>query len=126
MDGFKTLWAGGRTLTSDKEILLLAAALTANSSLVHVRLDWSSACPDTILMKIGQSVRNCMLRTLYLCVAIHTSKREVLTEERAKEWLQYLEVGGKRSSYSLWRIVTFNHFIFYFTTKQKSVYSHTY
>ena len=98
----KTLWAGGRTLTSDNEVLLLAAALTANSSLVHLRLDWSSACPDTILMKIGQSVRNCMLRTLYLYVAaIHTSKRALLTEERAKEWLQYLEVGGKELLQSL-------------------------
>ena len=77
---------------------MLAAALSANSSLVHLRQDWSSVC---LLMKIGQSVRNCMLRTLYLCVAIHTSKREVLIEERAKEWLQYLEVGGKELLQSL-------------------------
>ena len=97
----KKLWAGGGSLTRDNEIVLLSEALTANCSLEYLRLYWSSARPDNVFRMIGQNARNSQLKTLFLHVAIHTSKGEVLTKERAKEWLEYLEVGGKELVQSL-------------------------
>ena len=95
----KTLIIGGETIT-DEGALSLAAALTANSSMVHLRLYWSTTHPDSTLKKIGECVSKSTLRELHL-VMIMPSGETPVAEERAKEWLQCVEVGGKELVESL-------------------------
>ena len=72
----------------------LAAALTANSSMEYLTLYWSSTHPDSTLKKIGECVSKSTLRELDLVVNM-PSGEPPLAEERAKEWLQCVVVGGK-------------------------------
>ena len=80
--------------TTDEGALSLAAALTANSSMEDLELYWSSTHPDSTLKKIGECVRKSTLRKLNLIMKMPSDKAPV-AEERAKEWLQCVEVGGK-------------------------------
>ena len=95
----KVLYIGGETAT-DKGVLSLAAALTANSSMEHLRLYWSSTHPDSTLKKIEECVRKSTLRKLNLRMNM-PSGEALVAEERAKEWLQCVEVGGKELVQSL-------------------------
>ena len=93
---------GGKTAT-DEGALSLAAALTANSSMEYLDLYWSSTHPDSTLKNIGECVSKSTLRTLHLELNIPASGEAPVTEEleRAKEWLQCVEVGGKELIQSL-------------------------
>ena len=95
----KTLTIGNET-TTDEGALSLAAALTANSSMELLVLYWSSTHPDSTLKKIGECVSKSTLRKLYL-VMIMPSGEAPVAEERANEWLQCVEVGGKELIQSL-------------------------
>ena len=95
----KQLNIGGET-TTDEEALSLAAAFTANSSIEDLRLYWLSTHPDSTLKKIGECVRKSTLRELDLVMDIPSGEAPV-AEERANEWLQCVEVGGKEFVQSL-------------------------
>ena len=90
-----TLKIGGET-TTDEGALLLAAALTAKSSMKHFELTWSSTHPDSTLKKIGECVKKSTLIILELVMNIPP-----VAKQRAKEWLQCVEVGGKELIQSL-------------------------
>ena len=62
--------------------------------MVYLELYWSSTHPDSTLKKIGECVSKSTLRRLFLVVNIPLP----VTEERAKEWLQCVEVGGKHTA----------------------------
>ena len=93
-------YEGGTTVATDKGALSLAAALTANSSMDHLKLYWSSTHPDSTLKKIGEYLRTSMLYRLDLVMNMPSGGAPV-AEERAKEWLQCVEVGGKELIQSL-------------------------
>ena len=90
----------GREIT-DEGALSLAAALTANSSMEYLGLYWSSTHPDSTLKNIGECVSKSTLRKLRLEMNMPVSGEAPVTEERAKEWLQCVEVGGKELIQSL-------------------------
>ena len=96
----KMLSISGETIT-DEGALSLAAALTANSSLEYLELHWSSTHPDSTLKNIGVCVSKSTLRKLHLEMNMPASGEAPVTEERAKEWLQCVEVGGKELIQSL-------------------------
>ena len=96
----KTLTIGEETIT-DEGALSLAAALTANSSMEHLELYWSSTHPDSTLKNIGESVSKSTLRILNLEMIVRSSGEAPVAEEKAKEWLQCVEVGGKELIQSL-------------------------
>ena len=97
----KLLWIGEETAT-DEGALSLAAALTANSSMQNLELHcWSSTHPDSTLKNIGECVSKSTLRILHLEMDMRASGEAPVTEERAKEWLQCVEVGGKELIQSL-------------------------
>ena len=96
----KILFISGKTATEEGP-LSLAAALTANSSMEYLDLFWSSTHPDSTLKHIGECVSKSTLRTLYLEINMPASGETSVTEERAKVWLQCLEVGGKELIQSL-------------------------
>ena len=93
----KKLLIGGGT-TTDEGALSLAAALTANSSMEYLELHWSSTHPDSTLRNIEERVSKSTLRKLSLEMSMPVSG---VTEERAKEWLQSVELGGKELVLSL-------------------------
>ena len=95
----RTLFIRGDT-TTDGGALSLAAALTANSSIEHLWLSWSSTNPDSTLKKIGECVRKSTLKKQHLEMIIPSGEAPV-AEERAKEWLHCVEVGGKELVQSL-------------------------
>ena len=96
----KELVIGGETAT-DEGALSLAAALTANSSMENLDLYWSSTHPDSTLKNIGECVSKSTLKNLHLEMNMPASGEAPVTEERAKEWLQCVEVGGKELIQSL-------------------------
>ena len=96
----KILLIGEETAT-DEGALSLAAALTANSSMEYLDLYWSSTHPDSTLKNIGECVSTSTLRKLELEMNMPASDEAPVTEERAKEWLQCVEVGGKELMQSL-------------------------
>ena len=96
----KELKIGGETAT-DEGALSLPAALTANSSMEYVDLYWSSTHPDSTLKNIGECVSKSTLRKLNLVMNMPASGEAPVSEERAKEWLQCVEVGGKELIQSL-------------------------
>ena len=87
-------------VAKDKGALSLAAALTANSSIEYLELSWSSTHPDSTLNNIGECVSKSTLRELKLEMIMPSCEVPV-AEERAKEWLQCVEVGGKELIQSL-------------------------
>ena len=93
----------GRETATDEGALSLAAALTANSSMEYLMLHWSSTHPDCTLKNIGECVSKSTLRKLHLIIEMNmpASGEAPVTEERAKEWLQCVEVGGKELIQSL-------------------------
>ena len=91
----------GRQTATDEGALSLAAALTANSSMEYLELYWSSTHPDSTLKNIGVCVRKSTLRKLRLAMIMPASGEAPVTEERAKVWLQCVEVGGKELIQSL-------------------------
>ena len=96
----KILVAGGKTATYEGA-LSLAAALTTNSSMEYLKLYWSSTHPDSTIKRIGEHVSKSTLRKLLLEIYMPASGEAPVTEERAKEWLQCVEVGGKELIQSL-------------------------
>ena len=96
----KKLLIKGLTIT-DEGALSLAAALTANSSMEYLELHWSSTYPDSTLKNIGECVSKSTLRVVHLEMNMSASGEAPVTEERAKEWLQCVEVGGKELIQSL-------------------------
>ena len=86
---------------TDEGALSLAAALTANSSMEYLTLHWSSTHPDSTLKNIGECVSKSTLRELHLEMNMPASGEAPVTEERAEEWLQCVEVGGKELIQSL-------------------------
>ena len=64
-------------------------------------LHWSSTHPDNTLKNIGECVSKSTLRKLELQMSMPASGEAPVTEERAKEWLQCVEVGGKELIQSL-------------------------
>ena len=95
----KTLVIEGETIT-DEGVLSLVAALTANSSIEYLSLSWSSTHPDSTLKNIGECVSKSTVRILELVINMPSGEAPV-AEERAKEWLQCVEVGGKELVQSL-------------------------
>ena len=91
----------GRDSATDEGALSLAAALTANRSMEYLTLHWSSTHPDSTLKNIGECASKSTLRELELVVHVPASGEAPVTEERAKEWLQCVEVGGKELIQSL-------------------------
>ena len=77
---------------TDKGVLSLSSAIR-NSSMDSLAIDWSSAHPENTLKEIGESARRSKLKTLALIQPIPPSYAG--TVEKAKEWLQCVEVGGK-------------------------------
>ena len=77
---------------TDKGVLSLSSAIR-NRSMEHLALDWSSTQPENTLKEIGESTRRSKLRELMLIQLIPPSYAG--TVEKAKEWLQCVEVGGK-------------------------------
>ena len=96
----KKVVIGGETAT-DEGALSLAAALTTNSSMEYLMLHWSSTHPDSIIKNIGECVSKSTLKILHLEMNMPASGEAPVTEERAKEWLQCVEVGGKELIQSL-------------------------
>ena len=96
----KILSIGGETATDD-DAESLAAVLTANSYMKDLELHWSSKHPDSTLRNIGVCVSKSTLRKLHLEMKMPVSGEAPVTEERAKEWLQYVELGGKELILSL-------------------------
>ena len=96
----KKLSIGGETAT-DEGALSLAAALTANSSMEYLDMYWSSTHPESKLKNIGECVSKSTLSKLRLVMNMPASGEAPGTEERAKEWLQCVEVGGKEFIQSL-------------------------
>ena len=97
----RLVFDNGGTITDEGALSSLAAALTANSSMKRLNLYWSSTHPDSTLKKIGECVRNKpKLYELELIMNMPLGKAPV-AEERAKEWLQCVEVGGKELIQSL-------------------------
>ena len=96
----KKVVIGGETAT-DEGALSLAAALTANSSMEYLMLHWSSTHPDSTIKNIGECVSKSTLRILHLEMNMPALGEAPVTEERAKEWLQCVEVGGKELIKSL-------------------------
>ena len=90
----------GRETTTDEGALSLAAALTANSSMTYLTIYWSSTHPDSTLKNIGECVSKSTLRKLHLVMNMPSGEAPV-AEERVKEWLQCVEVGGKKLVQSL-------------------------
>ena len=86
--------------TTDEGALSLAAALATNRSMEYLMLYWSSTHPDSALRKIGECVRTSMLYRLDLVMNMPSGEAPV-PKERAKEWLQRMEVGGKELVQSL-------------------------
>ena len=62
---------------------------------------WSSTHPDSTLKNIGECVSKSTLRKLHLEMNMPASGEAPVTEERPKEWLQCVEVGGKELIQSL-------------------------
>ena len=91
----------GRETATDEGALLLAAALNANSSMEYLDLYWSSTHPDSTLKNIGECVSKSTLRKLRLVMNMPALGEAPVTEERGKEWLQCVEVGGKELIQSL-------------------------
>ena len=91
----------GEATATDERALSLAAALTAKSSMVYLLLYWSSTHPDSTLKNIGECVSKSTLSKLRLEMNMPASGEAPVTEERAKEWLQCVEVGGKELIQSL-------------------------
>ena len=93
----------GRDTATDEGALSLAAALSANSSIEYLMLHWSSTHPDSTLKNIGECVSKSTLRKLHLIIEMNmlASGEAPVTEKRAKEWLQCVEVGGKELIQSL-------------------------
>ena len=96
----KKLSIGGET-TTDEGALSLAAALTANSSMKDLELYWSSTHPHNTLWNIGECVSKSTLRRLRLEMSMPVSAEAPVTEERATDWLQHVELGGKELILSL-------------------------
>ena len=96
----KKLSISGKTAT-DEGALSLAAALTVNCSMEYLMLHWSSTHPDSTLKNIGECVSKSTLRILHLVLIMPASGEAPVTEERAKEWLQCVEMGGKELIQSL-------------------------
>ena len=96
----KKLVIGGESAT-DEGALSLAAALTANTSMEYLDLHWSSTHPDSTLKNIVECVSKSTLRTLRLQMKMPASGEAPVTEERAKEWLQCVGMGGKELIRSL-------------------------
>ena len=96
----KKLAIGGKTVT-DEGALSLAAALTANSSMEYLELYWSYTHLDSTLKNIGECVSKSTLRKLHLVMNIPGSGEAPVTEKRAIEWLQCVEVGEKELIQSL-------------------------
>ena len=84
---------------------------------MHLLLYWSSTYPDSTLKKIGECVSKITLRTLMLVMNMPSGEVPVV-EERSKEWLQCVEVGGKELIQSLEdsHLQTL-YFAFHYTTK---------
>ena len=112
----KKLLIGEKTAT-DEGALSLAAALTANSSLECLDLYWSSPHPDSTLKNIGKCASKSTLRILILKMNMPASGEAPVTEERAKEWLQYVEMGGKELIQSLVDSHLKGLFIVYYGTR---------
>ena len=77
---------------TDKGVLLLSSAIR-NRAMECLKLCWSSTQPDRTLKEIGESARRSKLKILELMQQIPPSYAG--TVEKAKEWLQCVEVGGK-------------------------------
>ena len=77
---------------TDNGVLSLSSAIR-NHSMELLAIHWSSAHPENTLKKIGESARRSKLKTLMLMQHIPPSYAG--TVEKAKEWLQCVEVGGK-------------------------------
>ena len=78
---------------TDKGVLSLSSAIR-NRSMECLALDWSSTQPENTLKEIGESARRSKLKKLMLMQQIPPSYAG--TVEKAKEWLQCVEVGGKK------------------------------
>ena len=76
---------------TDNGVLSLSSAIR-NRSMEYLVLGWSSAQPENALKEIGESARRSKLRELQLAIELIPYARTV---EKAKEWLQCVEVGGK-------------------------------
>ena len=78
---------------TDKGVLSLSSAIR-NRSMECLKLDWSSAHPDSTLKEIGESAKRSKLKKLSLKIRL-IPPSYAATVEKANEWLQCVEVGGK-------------------------------
>ena len=77
---------GTNCIATDKAALSLAAALTTNTSMVNIRMGWSSTHPDTTLKKVAEYVRKSTLRKLALTMIRPFGEPRMSVEEEI-EWL---------------------------------------
>ena len=78
---------------TDKGVLSLSSAIK-NRSMECLKLDWSSAYPDNALKEIRESAKRSKLKQLSLKIQL-IPPSHAATVEKANEWLQCVEVGGK-------------------------------
>ena len=86
----KELIVGDETVT-DEGAVLLSSALTTNRSMECLTLCWLCTNPDDTLKEIGECVRRSKLRELELSIHMPQSSGEAPVQ-----WLQCVEVGGKK------------------------------
>ena len=88
---------------TDKAALSLATALTTNTSMEYMKLSWTSAHPDTTLKTMAERVKKSNLRELQLKILIpqRSAGKPQVSMEEVRQWLKYLEVGGKELILSL-------------------------
>ena len=87
---------------TDKAALSLAAALTTNTSMEDMTLEWPSTHPDTTLKKMAKCIKKSTLRDLELTIVIpQPLGAPQVSLEKEREWYQRVEEGGKELILSL-------------------------
>ena len=89
-------------IVTDKAALSLAAAPTTNTSMMVMKLSWTSTNPDITLKKAAEFIKKSTLRELELDVVTpQPLGKPQVSLEGAREWYWCVEVGGKEFILSL-------------------------
>ena len=90
-------------IVTDKAALSLASALTTNTSMKVMKLGWTSTHPDTTLKNMAERIKKSTLSVLELEILKPkpSAGQPQESEEKIRQWLEYVEVGGKEFILSL-------------------------
>ena len=88
---------------TDKAALSLVAALTTNTSMKVMKLGWTSTHPDTTLKNMAERFKKNTLRELEIEILKPkpSAGQPQVSEEKTRQWLKYVRVGGKEFILSL-------------------------